>query len=43
MVNRILPVFMNAFHSAMLAGAVLVAAGWILTLFRGRGDALDVQ
>lgn len=37
------PVFMNAFHSAMLAGAVLVAAGWILTLFRGRGDALDVQ
>jgi len=37
------PVFMNAFHSAMLAGAVWVAAGWILTLFRGREDALDGQ
>lgn len=29
------PAFMNAFHAAMLAGAVLVTAGWMLTLFRG--------
>ncbi|BBO87096.1 MFS transporter [Desulfosarcina ovata] len=29
------PVFLRAFHLSMLAGAGLVAAGWLLTLFRG--------
>ncbi len=28
-------VFVEAFHAAMLAGTLLVLAGWILTLFRG--------
>lgn len=30
------PVFLEAFHHAMLAGTVLVAFGWLLTLFRGQ-------
>ena len=29
------PIFLEAFHAAMMAGTVLVAAGWMLTLFRG--------
>ncbi len=32
------PLFLNAFHTAMMAGAVLTACGWMLTLFR-RDDA----
>lgn len=32
------PVFLQAFHAAMLAGALLVGIGWVLTLLRGKPD-----
>ena len=34
-IPQLQPIFMDAFHSAMMAGTVLVACGWALTLFRG--------
>jgi predicted MFS family arabinose efflux permease len=33
---RLEPIFLDAFHAAMMASALLVACGWILTFFRGK-------
>ncbi len=33
------PAFLDAFHIAMLAGAILTAVGWMLTLVRGKPES----